>query len=354
MNADYFSGGASSLNLINNFFKRIKFDKKQQIRFLTTLERLTRYMVLPAAIKHMRSTTVGVQADVLFDMQLKAQKGENSMNAAYDWFPPDIASALTVSDSQDINRALKSAIDILKSPTANVFKPFRWILYPLLLLSIALGLCKFIDLSILSKFANRMAEMDLPSEFNTVLEVSSFVGIPLVLALVFTAIAFSLFIYALKNVVSPKRFQYDSYPILSAYRDIVAINFLRMYSNLLYMNMPNLKALEQISNTTSNLYLISHLKQMSKALSEGGSIGNALSTGLIDDRDISTIRVLSQSRGTGFHEAVVGAMEIAIDRLEISLNRYSYLIGGSICLVTFYIVLNAVMVLFSIDVLFVQ
>lgn len=337
------------------FIRSQRFNKKAQIRFLQTLERLTRFVALPTAIKHMLSCTVGVQVEVLHAMQDRTRRGENAMEAVFDWFPPDIASALYVGETQNINAALKSALEVLQSPTSNVLKPFRWILYPVLLLGMGLGLCKFINNAILSEFSAIIeTSPDIPSEFTYVIGVSNFVGIPLLITLVLCATLVVLINLTLKNFVSEMRFSLDKYPIFSAYRDISAINFLRLFSNLLFMGITNLKALELINSNSKNKYLKEHLRKMAATLGDGGSIGQAFNTGLIDAKDVSTIKILSSSRGTGYYEAIVGATEISLDRLETKLRNYSFVIGGVICLITMDVVLNAVSVLLSLDTLFIQ
>lgn len=346
--------------ILDRNVKKVSFSKKNQIRFLTSLERLTRHLSLPAAINHMLSTTTGVGVDILLDMQKFAREGGLSMSATTDWFPTEISSALIVGEkSKNINESILSSLKILKSVSGNVLAPFMWLLYPILLTSIMMVLCVFIDNNIIKALGKQIHKMpEIPEDFVTVMTVSEFVGWKLY-SLLFGLLLFVIsFRYFLNNIVSDFRMKLDNAPIFSAYRDLVCISFLQMYSNLISLNIGNMQALEAIYDSTTNQYLKLHILKMTPLLGLGASIDRALDTGLIDQRDIRTIKILSGTRGSGngsgYHEAIVTALEEALDRLSTKLKRYSFflvlIIGG----VGGYIGLSAVSVVMSIDMLYEQ
>lgn len=339
-------------------FKRLvvhkfKFTKEQQIDFLQTLERLTRHLSLPAAIKQMRSTSVGVHVEILVEMQNYSRMGRNPMDALKNWFPQEIASALAIADHTGINDGLVSALEILRSPAANLFGPFLWLLYPMLGLGIALGTSRFVSTAILADFRSLIeGSEDYPPEFSSVLAASDFVGFPLVATLLIIVVFLVVMLGVLRGYVNDHRMQLDAYPVFNLYRSISSILFLRMYANLLKMRTPNIKALEIISGVTESKYLQYHISEMRTILKAGKSINRAFETGLIDSRDISTIKALSNARGTGLQEAIVGAHDIAIHRLVKSLKQVSRFIGIPLAMSVLYLFMNVVSVLLGLDILF--
>lgn len=335
---------------IQTEWSRIQFDKKEQIRLLVSLERLTRYKSLSDAISHMIETSEGIVVDVLLDMQQSAKEGNAYMSKAEKWFPLDIAASLKLGETKNINYTLKTSAELMQGVSGNVFSSFTLLIYPMVILTSVFALCSFVDhkiLKLLEAKINKLSEV--PQDIVIVKIGSSFVGF----AGILTAIVFfSLFVFfkiQLSNHVGKNRFKLEKMPIFSEFRQLTAIRFLKMYSNLLKQGLVNYDILMTIYEASNSKYLQYHIEKIIPIIQRGGKITQAFNTGLIDRRDLATMKVLFGTQGDGYQEAVDVACLEATDRLSRKMTRISYFLVIFIGGVGAFFGLPAISVIMSID-----
>ncbi|WP_178306567.1 type II secretion system F family protein [Vibrio algicola] len=106
----------------------------------------------------------------------------------------------------------------------------------------------------------------------------------------------------------------DLLPIFSHYRLILATNLFRSMSNLTRAGIPLLEAIEHIEKDTS-LYMKWHLSLAQDNINTGNeNIGDILNTGLIDEQNIRTLKILGTT-GDLFH-IFLNASELHSSLLE--------------------------------------
>lgn len=304
--------------------RKVTFGTKAQVKFLTTLERLTRNLTLAKSVQHMRRTANASQIEILIDMEAAAQSGHSYFIGAEKWFPSEIHAGLMAGEkSGEVNEVIKSTLEILEGVSSKVFAPFYKLIYPCVILAALFAASKYIDQSLLSKVEAKIVAMDSVPDEITIIRAAAYiyeVWSPFILA-GFLALFFGLKFF-LKNYAGPERDVLDRYPVFNQYKQICAISFLQLYENLLRFKMLNLEAITVIYGCyRSNPYLRSHIERMIPLFKRGVKLPDRLDTGLIDVNDLMTFGVIAQAKGDSYIEAVEGALGDAKERLFENLNR---------------------------------
>ncbi len=96
--------------------------------------------------------------------------------------------------------------------------------------------------------------------------------------------------------IGPLRSDFDHLPIYSQYRLISSGNFLGTLANIMRSDVPLKDALEQLLKT-ANPYMASHIEKMLDAVQYEDNLGTILNTGLLNEPEVMTIKMLGSISG---------------------------------------------------------
>jgi len=269
----------------------------------------------------------GVPKKVAEHMMDELSKGQSLAIGMQEWYPVTIVEIVRAGEEGGtFAQALQSAVNYYKERVSALRIAVQSMLYPCIVILVALIMLVVIKNSVLTDFASIKSITLWPPAGRQLYFLADFVQYWWWFV-IFLLVALGVGIYyLLQNFTGNFRHNIDAMPILSLYRRLAAARFMETLGLLVTNGVPLQKAL-QIIHKNAQPYLSWHLLLMEYRLSGGKeNIADVLDTQLINNDDLIRLRVMAT--GKGFSTALVSLGRQALQRYGHSVSLTVRVIGG--------------------------
>lgn len=289
-------------SLTSGMMQRIKhfqFNAKAQLAFLEDFYVLV-HDGIPAnrAIEMMAQVTTGLTRDVSLSIAQKISEGRPLADGMREWFSINVVEIIRVGEEGGaLSETLKSAISTLTQSTSSMGALIGAMSYPLMVIGLACGVIVYLDNSVFVQFKAIKPMDQWPDAGRQLVAIADVIENWwwLLIGLVIAIIVMVRRVMA--NYIGELRPVLDKFPPFNLYRRIAAARLMETMG-LLVANGVVFKSAIKVMQYQANPYITSHLVMMEHLLSMGkGNIADVLATGLIDESDITRLRVLAEVKG---------------------------------------------------------
>lgn len=308
--------------------QRIQFTGKYQQAFLEDLASLIEDGV-PAgqAIDIMVNVSKGITRTVALSIANSLAKGQGVADGMASWFSHTIVEVIRVGEfSGTLPQTLRAAANMFIQYTTSLNAFLASVLYPLLVVALALGITVFIKNSVLNSFLAIKPIASWPTVGKVLYQTGATVEVGwwlIMLTVVFLVLIVS---NLLKNVTGEVRRWLDDIPLLSLYRAVLAARFMETLGVLLANGVVLRQALTTMQYDATP-YLSWHLLQMEYNLRGGQeNIADVLDTNLISYSDLLRLRVVAI--GKGFEHALMSLGRQARQQAAKRIERIGKIVGA--------------------------
>lgn len=318
----------SLLAKITQAFKGMQFGSKAQLAFLEDFYLLINDGI-PAnrAIEMLAQATRGINREVALSIAQKVSEGQPLAEGMREWFSPNIVEIIRVGEEGGaLNETLRSAINTLTQRGSSMSALIGAVAYPLLVIVMACVIIVYLDKSVFIQFRAIKPIEEWPSSGQQLIAVAHLIEgwWWLVILGVFGITA--LLRTIMNNYIGEFRPLLDKIPPFSLYRRFVSARLMETLG-LLVANGVVFKSAIRVMQYQANPYVASHLVMMEHLLSMGrGNIADMLSTGLIDENDITRLRIMGEVKG--FEHGLIRMGVRGADQTTKTLKLISKIIGG--------------------------
>ncbi len=309
-------------------FKRLQFSTKKQRDFLEDLTSLIADGVPTSlAVETIGEVSEGINKEVAQEIATHIAAGKLLADGLKKWFSLPIVEIIRTGEKGGtLSEALHSATDSLKSQVNAIGNLVGSLIYPVIVICIALGMIVFLRHSVLSSFLEMKPLSEWPSIGQTLYHLGGFVQDWWWLVILLVAIVIFVMSRILHSLTGGIRKIIDSIPILSLYKDLVAARFMEGLG-LLMTNGVTLREALSIMRQDANPYLSWHLFTMEVNLSAGrDNVADVLDTKLIPNNFLARLRAIA--KGRGFEKALVNLGRRANSQTEKSITTIGKILGG--------------------------
>lgn len=313
--------------------RRLEFSHRAQLAFLEDLSSLIEDGILPTqAIDTIGKVSKDVAGIVAKDISNTIARGQGLAEGMQPWFPRAVYEVVRAGEETGtLGPTLRSATESFKKRIGAIKEILNSLLYPVMVLILALVLTVFVKDSVLQSFVQIKPLTAWPGIGKNLYHFGYLLATWWWFYLALILIALTTIVLVLRNMIGPYRYYLDKVPILSLYRHSVAARFM-VTLGLLISNGIVLKKALDILHKDAPPYLAWHLLLMEYRLSGGkDNIAEVLDTHLIRETDIIRLRVIAQCKG--FEHALLSLGRQASQRTAEKIGRISR-IAGALLLVT--------------------
>jgi type II secretory pathway component PulF len=308
--------------------KHALFSSTQQRVFLEDLLSLLQDGVsLNQAIEIMQEESTGVKVEVAESIGYSIASGQGLSVGMEGWFS-DIYLELVRAGEQSglMQNALAACVQTVNKSAASLRACVSALLYPLLVLLVALIVVVFVKVSVLQQFSTIKPLSSWPDVGRDLYTLASWLQYSWWL-LVFLAILLSIgLVYALRGWTGHWRSRLDNLPGFKIYRQFTAARLMQTLGLLLNNGVMLKNALVILQGKTRR-YLNWHLLQMEMQLGQGQlNVAEVLNTRLLDASDMRRLRILAT--GNGFAPALQRLGEQSVEKKMRMLKRLANYMGG--------------------------
>lgn len=339
-------------NLISRLNRRMKFSSKEQLKFLTNLERLLRKLNATKAVRHMANCTSGIHKQICEEIEDSIREGGGVADGIAPWFDPVVVQGIRIGEQRDaLHDAVKVSIENQKLSSGNIFSALMGLAYPGLIFIVCGIVAIFLKAQLFPLMEKKLNAMSsLPTEIVVVQSLASFWTFWIYPTTLILMVLIALFISHLNNAVDSGRLDRDSWPLFFEYRQFKVIFFLRMFSMLKKYKITDINALNSISDLQSNPYLGWHLASMIDSIRDGESLGNSLDTGLINKNDVATLIILADGTDVdALCEAIDTTLEGVIDNLKRRISIIVTIAKNILLILIGYLAIQLITFVLSIE-----
>lgn len=282
----------------------MQFDKKKQLAFLEDLTSLIEDGVpVSQAIETILEISSDIQTDVAESVSTALGEGKTLADGLQPWFSTAIVEIVRSSEhGGNLATALRSATNTLSNSSSNAAEVINALVYPLVIVSLALVLVVFIKSSVLSTFTEIKPMSQWPATGQNLYNFAAFVQTWWWIVLLIAGLLVAGLIYLLKQLTGAARHEIDNWPIISLYRRTQAAELMQTLGLFLSHGIVLKNALE-IIHRHAPPYLAWHLTNMEQRLGDGNeNLADVLDTQLIDKSDLARLKVVA--KGKGFEHAL--------------------------------------------------
>jgi len=318
------------LNRVTQKIKAQLFTPKQQQAFLEDIATLVEDGI-PAkqAVEVLNKLAAGLTAEVADNVLTKLSEGKYLADGLVGWFPVSVIEIVRAGEEGGtLAKTLQAAAAALAQKNTAITSLLSSLTYPLVVLSLGLGVSVFIKESVFDSFT-AIKPVDLwPGNAQAALALGSFVQYRWFVMLALLIGFFVGLSFFLRYYIGVGRQFVDTLPVLSLYRQVIAARFMETLG-LLISNGVVLKKALKIMQYNANPYLSAHLMTMEYRLGGGKeNIAEVLDTGLINPEDLMRLRVIA--RGKGFEYALLRQGRRANERSLDNIRTTGRLLGGTL------------------------
>jgi len=329
-------------------FQSWQFTRKQQQAFLEDMLSLIEDGVpATSAIETIREISFGVNKEVARAIETVIAQGKPLADGLEPWFARPIVEIIRAGEmGGTLTGSLRSAVASFASQTGVIRSLINSLLYPLIVVILAMAVLVFIKDSVLVNFLSIKPLSQWPSLgvtlFNFASDIQSWWWLWL---LIMACIAYVM-IVVLTHVTGKIRQYVDVMPVLSLYRAFAAARFMETLGLLLANGVVLKKALFILQREASP-YLLYHLTKMQYRLSGGHeNVAEVLDTDLIQRDDLVRLRVVA--KGKGFDQALVSLGRKARERHSRSMELAGKIGGGVLLAVGAFIAATLVLGIYTV------
>lgn len=315
---------------ITLFFKHIQFGNKKQLAFLEDLAVLINDGI-PAnrAIEMMGQVSVGVSRDVALSLSQKIAEGQPLADGMQEWFSTNVVEIVRVGESGGaLGQTIKSAINMLSQQGIAIGAFVSAVLYPLVVITVACILIVYLNSenSVFAQFKGMKPVSEWPAAGQQLVELSDLITYywwVVVVSVIVIAVALKFFLSRYTGALRP---YIDKYPPFSFYRRLLAARVLETLG-LLVANGVVFKSAISVMQAQANPYLLYHMAKMEELLGMGKTnIADVLDTGLIDEADLTRLRVMAEVKG--FEHGLIRMGVRGAEQVTLTLKVIARLFGG--------------------------
>lgn len=318
---------------IKLFFKHLQFGNKNQLAFLEDLYLLINDGI-PAnrAIEMMSQVSTGVNRDVAFSLSQKIAEGQPLADGMSEWFSLNVTEIVRVGESGGaLAQTIKSAINMLSQQGVAIGAFVGAVLYPLMVITIACALIIYLNNSVFVQFKMIKPVEQWPEPGQRLLALSAFITHWWWTVIVAIIAVVVLLKQLMQKYTGEFRSTLDRIPPFSFYRRLQAARVLETLG-LLVANGVVFKSAIMVMQAQANPYLLYHLSRMEHLLGMGKTnIADVLDTGLIDEADLTRLRVMAEVKG--FEHGLIRMGVRGAEQVTTTMKMIAKLFGGALLIV---------------------
>jgi type II secretory pathway component PulF len=318
---------------VKNIFKHFQFGNSKQLAFLEDLYTLINDGI-PAnrAIEMMAEVSTGVSRDVALSLSQKIAEGQPLAEGMRDWFSMNVVEIVRVGESGGaLGQTIQSAVNMLARQGSAVGALIAAVLYPLVVITIACGLIIYLNTSVFVQFKMIKPISEWPDAGKRLVMLAGLITYWWWIIIVGVIAIFVIFGQVMKKYTGELRPILDRYPPFSFYRKLLAARVLETMG-LLVANGVVFKSAISVMQMQANPYMLSHLSKMEYLLSMGKTnIAEVLDTGLINDSDLTRLRVMAEVKG--FEHGLIRMGIKGAEDVATTLKTIAKMFGGLLLVV---------------------
>jgi type II secretory pathway component PulF len=284
-------------------------------------------IVLNQAMEIMTEESTGIKADVSESISHSIASGQGMAAGMEGWFA-DIYLELVRAGEQSglIHNALQACVETVNK-SADVWRAcLSALLYPLLVLLVALCVVVFVKVSVLEEFQQIKPLDNWPSVGRDLYGLATWIQYTWWLVVFFSILVGFFLSYVLRGWTGYWRLRVDNFPGFKIYRQMTAARLMQTLG-LLLNNGVMLKNALIMMQAKKKRYMSWHLLQMEMQLAQGQlNVAEVLDTALLDRSDMRRLRILAT--GKGFSQALQRLGEQSVEKKMRVLKRLANYIGG--------------------------
>lgn len=312
----------------NQTWQKIQFTSAHQRIFLEDLSSLMQDgIALSQAMEIMAEESTGIKTKVAESIGYAIASGQGMAAGMEGWFSAIYLELVRAGEQSGlIQKALTACVETVNKSAASWRACLSALVYPLLVVIVALVVVVFVKISVLEQFQKIKPLVDWPSVGKQLFWLASWVEYSWWLAVIAFVLLTACMIYLLQGFTGQWRARLDHFPGFKIYRQFTAARLMQTLG-LLLNNGVMLKNALVIMQLKTRKYLGSHLLQMEAQLAQGQlNVAEVLDTDLLDGSDMRRLRILAT--GNGFAEALQRLGEQSIEKKMRVLLRLANYLGG--------------------------
>ncbi len=313
---------------VAHLIETLQFWPQRQYVLLSDLLSLLKDGVqLNQAITTLCAIYKGVSRHVAQQMAEQLSKGHSLAAGMQGWYPITLVEIIRAGEEGGMFiSALEAAVAYYKERVVALKMVLQSMLYPIIVLVVAMIMLVVIKTSVLANFATIKAIAEWPPIGRQLYDLANFIEYGWWFAAFLLLAAIVGIFYLLQNFTGALRKQIDCMPILGLYRRLTAARFMETLG-LLVTNGVGLKEALAIIRHHAGPYLAWHVMLMEYHLSGGKeNIADVLDTQLIHYDDLIRLRVMAT--GKGFGAGLVSLGRQALQRYGQSVAITAKVMGG--------------------------
>lgn len=313
--------------------KHLQFGTKKQLSFLEDLYTLINDGI-PAnrAIEMMAEVGTGVSRDVALSLSQKIAEGQPLADGMRDWFSMNVVEIVRVGETGGaLGQTIQSAVNMLARQGSAVGALIAAVLYPMVVITIACGLIIYLNTSVFVQFRMIKPEDQWPEAGKRLAMLANLIIYWWWIVIVGVIAIAIIFSQLMKKYTGELRPILDRYPPFSFYRKLLAARILETMG-LLVANGVVFKSAISVMQMQANPYMLSHLSKMEYLLSMGKTnIAEVLDTGLINDTDLTRLRVMAEVKG--FEHGLIRMGVKGAEDVALTMKMIAKMFGGLLLVV---------------------
>lgn len=258
------------------------------------------------------------QTKILDDIALQMSTGVEFTEAIAKWIPMNEAMSIRAGmKSGDPVTGMLNTIDTLDSASVMKKTMISKLSYPAVLLMALVVLIFFFSVSIIPNIAQVMDPALWPESAQPLYSMATFVQEKWYVVLACVAALGTLLSWTLPRVVGPLRAVLDKFPPYSFYKAFHGANMLISMASLMRSGIPLVDSMHELRKMATP-YMRSHLDKMIVRMSDGGTLGEALDTGLLSAEMMVNVHMMSHNANFQSAISAIGkqAIKKSIDRIS--------------------------------------
>lgn len=281
------------------------------------------------------------RAEIIDDWLKVMSRGGKFGDAIQKWVPPAEHMLISAGErGQGLIHGLHEAVVLSTASASNIAAIKGGVIMPIVLLSLIIGMLIGFQVQMVPVFSNLMPINHWPEGAQTLESMSRFFY-NFWWAIILLVVAMSFVVGStIGKWVGPMREIADRFPPWSIYKSYQGSSFLIGLASLMKAGIANFDALRTMRATASPWMQV-HLSKMMQAMKTGGGTpGEALDTGLLDNETAGDVQ--DYSRLGSFHDAIylLGARSLVESvkkiTVKMSILKNVLLVVVAVCIMWIY------------------
>jgi type II secretory pathway component PulF len=314
-------------------FKQLAFNAAKQQAFLEDIADLVQDGVpLSQAIDIIVKLYSGISVEVAENISQALAQGKHFAEGMRGWFPPHIIELIRAGEEGGtLAQTIKAAASSLQQRNEIGNSLLNSMVYPIVVMCMGLAVTVYINNSVFKSLATIKPMSEWPDNAKNLVALANFVESWWWLVIIVVATVVWLISRFMRDYIGSLRQYFDSVPIFSLYRQLIAARLMETLG-LLIANGVVFKNALKILQYNAGPYLAAHLLSMEYRLSGGKeNLADVMDTGLIDKSSIQRLQVVALSRG--FEHALVRQGQLSNNQAMQAVRLTGKISGGILLMV---------------------